>query len=119
MRAIVGVALVVALSSGCSGTTSAAGDIATAAKTVKATLAETKASVQLLRNEAASRLPKIVFKEVLGTEDTSEPCLDEQQDPDGLARLWRSTTTIMVVNSQAARIQTVTDAMATTFTDQG
>ena len=83
------------------------------------TLAESKSPVQLLRNEAAGRLPRIVMNSAVETADVSEPCLDPADDPAGLARSWRSTTTIIVTNSRAASIHEATTALTTSFTDQG
>jgi hypothetical protein len=99
--------------SGCAGTTSpGAGE-------VDATLAQTKSVAQLLRNEAASRLPHIVVKDVNETLDVSEACESVADDPEGLVRSWLSSTTILLTNSQAARITTVSDSLAESFVDQG
>jgi hypothetical protein len=114
----VGAVLVVAALAGCSSGPSLDA-IAAAAHTVDSTLAVTKASAQLLRNEAADRLPQIIVKEVVDTMDGSSACLPEAEDPTGIARFWSSSTTITVVNSQAARINTVTDALAAGFVEQG
>jgi len=83
------------------------------------TLVESKAPTQLLRNEAAARVPTIVVQDVAETTDGSEACLDSGDDPEGLARQWTSTATFLVTNSQAARVATVTSDVAATFTEQG
>ena len=62
--------------SGCAGTT-APGEGA-----VTATLSQTKSVAQLLRNEAASRLPHIVVKDVNETLDVSEACETDADDGD-------------------------------------
>lgn len=80
------------------------------------TLAQSKSYAQLLRNEASSRLPEIVLKEVAQSTDVSVAC---DSDPEGLARSWSSSTSILITNSTAARIQTVADDLAATFVEQG
>ena len=85
----------------------------------QATLAETKSAAQLLRNEAASRLPDIIVKEVNETTDLSESCKPVADDPDGLERSWLSTTSILLTNSQSARIEVVSEELAQSFVDQG
>ena len=83
------------------------------------TLVESKAPTQFLRNEAASRVPKVVVQDVAETTDASVACLGAAVDPDGLARQWNSTAVFLVTNSQAARVATVTDGVAASFVDQG
>ena len=80
------------------------------------TLAQSKSYAQLLRNEASSRLPEIVLKEVAQSSDVSVAC---DSDPRGLARSWSSSTSILITNSTAPRIQKVADDLATSFVDQG
>jgi hypothetical protein len=83
------------------------------------TLAQSKSYAQLLRNEASSRLPAIVLKEVSESTDTSVPCDVADGDPAELVRSWSSSTRILITNSTASRIQKVTDDLAQTFVDQG
>jgi hypothetical protein len=83
------------------------------------TLAQSKSYAQLLRNEASSRLPEIILKEVSETTDVSVACEDESADPEGLARSWSSTTSILITNSTAARVQSVSEDLIATFVDQG
>lgn len=83
------------------------------------TLVESKAPTQLLRNEAAARVPLVVVQDVAETTDASISCLGVDVDPDGLARQWQSTAIFVVTNSQAARVVTVTDGLAASFTEQG
>jgi len=85
----------------------------------RATLAETKSAAQLLRNEAASRLPDIIVKEVNETTDLSESCKPVADDPEGRERSWLSTTSILLTNSQSARIDKVSQELAQSFVDQG
>ncbi|GAB3607696.1 hypothetical protein GCM10027413_31050 [Conyzicola nivalis] len=80
------------------------------------TLAQSKSYAQLLRNEASSRLPEIVLKQVAESTDVSIAC---DADPAGLLRSWTSTMKILVTNSTAARVQQVADDLAATFVEQG
>lgn len=81
------------------------------------TLAQSKSYAQLLRNEASSRLPDIVLKQVAESSDVSIACDDS--DPEGLSRSWSSSMSILVTNSTAARIQKVADDLAASFVAQG
>jgi hypothetical protein len=83
------------------------------------TLVESKAPAQLLRNEAASRVPTVVVQDVAEMADASVSCLGADVDPGGLARQWQSTATFLVTNSQAARVVTVAEGLAASFADQG
>ncbi|WP_411698662.1 hypothetical protein [Conyzicola sp.] len=106
-------AVVVVMSLGaCAGE----GDAPTAVAERQVTLAQSKSYAQLLRNEASSRLPEIVLKQVAESTDVSIACDD---DPAGLLRSWTSTMKILVTNSTAARVQQVADDLAATFVEQG
>jgi hypothetical protein len=91
-------------------------DAPTSATEPLVTLAQSKSYAQLLRNEASSRLPAIVLKQVAESTDVSIACDD---DPAGLLRSWTSTMKILVTNSTAARVQRVADDLAATFVAQG
>lgn len=93
--------------------------IGTAADVVDASLAETKASAQLLRNQSVDRLPDVIFQEIQDSQDASIACLDEKVDPSGLARRWRSASTVVVTNTQAARVDVVTQSVVDSFVEQG
>jgi len=60
------------------------------------TLAETKSPVQLLRNEAASRVPATLVAEVENSSDASENCRTAETDPEGLQRSWKSSVRIVL-----------------------
>jgi hypothetical protein len=83
------------------------------------TLAATKSPVQLLRNEAATRIPTSIIETVTQTEDVSKPCLDEAQDPQGLQRSWHSSAQVTVEDAAHWRIDAVTDEIAASFVEQG
>jgi hypothetical protein len=98
------------------GACAAEGDAQTSGAVRQVTLAQSKSYAQLLRNEASSRLPEIVLKQVAESTDVSIACDD---DPAGLLRSWTSTMKILVTNSTAPRVQQVADDLAATFVDQG
>ena len=98
------------------GACASAGDSQSSGDDSGVTLAQSKSYAQLLRNEASSRLPEIVLKQVAESTDVSIACDD---DPAGLSRSWTSTMSILVTNSTAARVQQVADDLAATFVEQG
>ena len=111
IAATVAAAVVVLALGACAGdTTQSTGDSAV-------TLAQSKSYAQLLRNEASSRLPEIVLKQVAESSDVSVAC--DETDPAGLSRSWSSSMSILVTNSTAARIQKVADDLAASFVEQG
>lgn len=77
-------------------------------------LTDTKASVQLLRNEAWFRLPDVMVKGDSETTDTSMPC-----DDDGFERSWLSGTTALINNSFAPRTAGVARELVASFSEQG
>jgi len=84
-----------------------------------ASLATTKSPVQLLRNEAAGRIPPAVIESVTETEDTSKACLGEDEDPLGLSRSWHSSARVLVEDASAWRVDAVVDGVADSFVEQG
>jgi len=94
-----------------------AGDTGSTGAANEVTLAQSKSYAQLLRNEASSRLPDIVLKQVAESSDVSIAC--DESDPEGLSRSWTSSMSILVTNSTAARIQKVADDLAESFVAQG
>jgi hypothetical protein len=110
--ATVGVVVVVSSVGACAS----AADSPTAEAVSDVTLAQSKSYAQLLRNEASSRLPEIVLKQVAESSDVSVACDD---DPAGLSRSWSSSMSILVTNSTAARIQEVANDLADSFVAQG
>lgn len=103
----IGAVVLVALT-GCAGAGPGAGS--------DVSLAQSKSYAQLLRNEASSRLPEIVLKEVALSSDVSVACDD---DPRGLSRSWSSSTSILITNSTAPRIRSIADDLAASFVAQG
>jgi len=83
------------------------------------TLAQTKSPVQLLRNEAASRIGNIVVGSVDTTGDASRACKTEETDPLGRSRQWMSSVSVSLSAGNAWRIDEVTQQLADSFTEQG
>ena len=83
------------------------------------TLADTKSPVQLLRNEAASRIPPAVIDTVSETEDFSIRCKSESEDPVGLRRSWHSNTQVTVETGAIWRVDQIVDEIGQSFADQG
>ena len=83
------------------------------------TLAETKSPVQLLRNEAASRVQESQIEQVLNTQDESTNCRTPETDPEGLLRSWRSTSRLQLVYSPSVEVSAVVDNLAESFVKQG
>ena len=81
------------------------------------TLVETKSPVQLLRNEAAGRLDTAVVASVRKTGDLSFPCYNEEENPGGLIRQWKSSADLVLVEG-SDRVGAA-QALAQTFVDQG
>jgi hypothetical protein len=107
------VALSIAALSGCSTSGVAASEGSTL------TLAATKSPVQLLRNEAASRIPPAVIEAVSDTEDFSIRCKTEAEDPIGLRRSWHSNAQVTVKQGSIWRVDAVVDEIAASFVEQG
>jgi len=105
-------ALPLVLLAGCAGSSGPSGDFP------DMSLADTKSPTQLLRNEAAGRLPAEVIGDQFESEDVSVACLSEKEDPDGVIRSWHSTVRF-VVTDESADVATVAKDLVTTFTDQG
>ena len=82
------------------------------------TLAQSKSPVQLMRNEAASRLPSIVLRDVADTTDTSIACSTADADPEGRARSWTSGLMVHVNNSRAASVPIVIRDLTDSFLEQ-
>jgi len=83
------------------------------------TLAKTKSPVQLLRNEAASRVPTAVVQTVESSEDTSIGCKTEAVDPKGLVRRWKSSVLMDFEKGSSWRVSDVAEELAQSFVDEG
>ena len=85
----------------------------------KLTLAQTKSPVQLLRNEAASRIDEFIVENVDETEDLSVACKTEAADPLGLSRSWTSSVEVSLKEGSAWRASIVADELIASFEKQG
>lgn len=107
-RTIVAIAIILPLLTGCAAAPTPTGEL---------TLVETKSPVQLLRNEAAGRLDTSVVSKVRKTGDLSFPCYNEEENPGGLIRQWKSSAELVLVEG-SDRVGAA-QALVATFTDQG
>ena len=80
-------------------------------------LAEAKSNVQLLRNDAASRIPADLVDIVLVSSDLSVSCEPESTDPEGRLRSWHSGARISL--PPGADLDAVIDDLVASFVDQG
>jgi hypothetical protein len=83
------------------------------------TLSETKSPVQLLRNDAANRIPADVVDGSLGSRDGSATCLSTENDPYGTIRRWQSGISVALTPEAAADVDSVLADLAASYTDQG
>lgn len=81
------------------------------------TLAETKSPAQLLRNEAASRLPDEVIDEIIETQDASVACINEKDDPEGTIRSWYSTVNVLIIGE--TEVAPLVNDLVASFEAQG
>jgi hypothetical protein len=82
-------------------------------------LAETKSPAQLLRNEAADRLPKELVVSVVEAEDVSVACLAKADDPDGLIRSWHSSLDVILKDDGTTKVSDVAKTLIASFAEQG
>ena len=80
-------------------------------------LTDTKSPAQLLRNEAANRIPAEAIDEIIQSEDVSVACLSEQDDPEGTIRSWHSTADVLIKDGNDVR--QLTKDVAASFEEQG
>jgi len=78
------------------------------------TLASTKPSAQLLRNEIAGRVPPAVVDKLGETKDSSVTCGDG-----GMRRAWRSSILIFVEPKSAWRLGTVSGEIVSSLENDG
>ena len=82
-------------------------------------LADTKSPAQLLRNEAANRLPAEVIDTIIESEDVSVACLDEADDPEGTIRSWHSTADVLIKDDGETDVKQLVKDLAASFEEQG
>ena len=106
----ISLAFVVALLAGCGADTGEGAELS---------LGQTKSPVQLLRNDAAGRIPPAVIEIVEDAQDLSVACLDEADDPMGLRRSWHSTAIVTIEDGATWRIEAVVTDLVGSYVDQG
>lgn len=82
------------------------------------TLAETKSPVQLLRNEAAGRIPADVISEVVAARDQSTSC-QMANDPDGTIRSWGSSVRVSLTDAAGNDVESIVADLVASFEAQG
>jgi hypothetical protein len=82
-------------------------------------LADSKAAAQLVRNDAATHLPEVMVKQVVDLSDASFECDETAGDSAGLMRSWHSGASLLITNSQAARIDIVSQRLVQAYVDNG
>jgi len=112
-------ASVIAVTAALTSLAACAPNEAPAGKYPDLTLGETKSPAQLLRNEAASRIPESVIAEVVHSQDISTNCMTEETDPKGLIRSWDSSVRIKIDAANGPNVQGLVDDLAQSFVDQG
>lgn len=80
-------------------------------------LTDTKSPAQLLRNEAANRIPADAIDQIIESEDISVACLAEQDDPEGTIRSWHSTADVLIKDGND--VKQLTKDLAASFEEQG
>lgn len=83
------------------------------------TLAATKSPAQLLRNEAADRVPAEQVEAIIKSQDESTSCRTVETDPDGLLRSWRSAVRFQLVNDSSVDPDAVLETLVNSFVDDG
>ena len=82
-------------------------------------LAQTKSPAQLLRNEAASRIPADIVEEITKSTDQSTACETSEQDPDGKLRKWDSSVRVVLTEKGGFDVNSVVENLVGTFIAQG
>jgi len=89
----------------------------TAANGSGPSLADTKSPVQLLRNEAADRIPAGVIADVIPGNDSSSACKTVGEDPEGRERFWASD--VRVELTPETTVELVLSKLLISFTSDG
>lgn len=83
------------------------------------TLADAKSLVQLVRNEAGSRLSADTVADVTLVDDGSAACALEKDDPDGLERRWESTSVVSFVAGAGDSLEATYAELINSFSANG
>jgi hypothetical protein len=83
------------------------------------TLAETKASAQLLRNNALAGIPDDQVSGFVEWKDLSKSCADVADDPDGLMRSWYSSGVVPIAPLYITETATIMKDLAASYEQKG
>jgi hypothetical protein len=114
VKDLAGLALVLAIASALAGCAAAPGD--TLLVDSEISLAESKSPTQLLRNEAASRLPAEAIESLSNNSDESIPCFGEGADPEGVVRAWHSSLEATLVAESETMVDELVAELIASFT---
>jgi hypothetical protein len=82
-------------------------------------LSDVKSPLQLLRNEAASRVPKDVISSAGTTTDIAVPCESAETDPDQKMLSWESSVLLNIQYASSTDVATLRDDLISSFREQG
>lgn len=100
------------LLSGCAAASGSSGGAAL-------TLGAVKSPLQLLRNEAANRVPKSAISSAGLTTDTAVPCKSAAEDPDEKYLSWESSALANIDYADSAHLTTLRSDLLQSFKEQG
>jgi hypothetical protein len=83
------------------------------------TLTSLKSPIQLLRNEAAARIPSDVVDSIVQPTDNSSACKPLAEDPDGKYRTWESSVLTLIKLDSAEKVAAIEQALIDSFTAEG
>jgi hypothetical protein len=83
------------------------------------TLAAIKSPIQLLRNEAAGRIPADVVDSIVQPTDKSSACKPSSEDPDENWRTWTSEVLTIITYDESRPVSDIEDTLIASFVDQG
>lgn len=92
---------------------------ASAAASSALRLQDIKSPVQLLRNQAASRMDPAIVQSTQHPSDATLTCRDTSKDPQHLWLTWKSTVTLQLTYAASADMAAVQQALVDTFIEQG
>jgi hypothetical protein len=82
-------------------------------------LAATKPSVQLIRNELISRIPTALIDGVAEPHDSSIACASVDEDPEGRQRAWRAGEVVVFKPTVERDVHVSVDVLVASFTGNG
>ena len=83
------------------------------------TLATIKSPIQLLRNEAAGRIPSAEVDSIVQPTDRSSACKPSAEDPDELYRTWESGVLTLIKQNSSKPVKDIEKDLIDSFLAQG